>query len=91
MKLLNPTAEVEAEAASMAAGLPSLEGRRVGLLDNGKVQVGRFYDHLEAMLREEYGVAEVVRRRKADASRPVPPPLLAELSACDAIVSAVGD
>ena len=91
MKILNPTAEIEAEPASMAAGLLSLEGRRVGLLDNGKVQVGRFYDHLEALLREEYGVAEVVRRRKADPSRPVPPPLLAELSACDAIVSAVGD
>ena len=91
MKILNPTAESEVGPARMAAGLPSLEGRRVGLLDNGKVQVSRFYDHLEVMLRDEYGVAEVVRRRKADSSRPVPPPLLAELSACDAIVSAVGD
>jgi hypothetical protein len=36
-------------------------------------------------------VREVIRRRKPDSSRPVPPELLGELSAADAIVSGIGD
>ena len=43
------------------------------------------------MLRERHRVREVIRRRKPDSSRPVPPELLGELSAADAIVSGIGD
>ena len=63
----------------------------VGLLDNAKIGTARFYDHLEAMLRERFGVREVIRRRKPDSSRPAPAELLGELSAADAIVSGIGD
>jgi hypothetical protein len=91
MKVYNPTSEVEAAPARQAPPLQSLRGARVGLLDNGKVNVNRFFDHVEALLRSEHGVSEVVRRRKPDVSRPVPPALLAEMSSCDAILSAVGD
>ena len=63
----------------------------MALLDNAKIGTERFYDHLEAMLRERYGVREVIRRRKPDASRPAPADVLGELSAADAIVSGIGD
>jgi hypothetical protein len=46
---------------------------------------------MEAILRSEHGVAEVRRFKKPDASRPVPSEVLAEMQACDAIISAVGD
>ncbi len=75
----------------MAAPLASLDGALVGLLDNAKIGTARFYDHLEAMLRERFGVREVIRRRKPDSSRPAPADLLGELSAADAIVSGIGD
>ena len=39
----------------------------------------------------EYGVAEVVRRRKRNASAPAEHDVLADLLACDAVISAVGD
>ena len=38
-----------------------------------------------------YGVREVIRRRKPDASRPAPAEMLGELRAADAIVSGIGD
>ena len=38
-----------------------------------------------------YGVREFIRRRKPDATRPVPPQLLAEMSGADAILSSTGD
>ena len=46
---------------------------------------------MEDMLRTEYGVANVIRLRKSDASRPAPQELVAEMASCAAVISAVGD
>jgi hypothetical protein len=46
---------------------------------------------METILRTEHGVAEVMRFKKPDASRPVPSEVLAEMKGCDAVISAVGD
>ena len=91
LKVLDPRLTAEGEPARLAPPLPSLDGALVGLLDNAKIGTERFYDHLEELLRARYGVREVIRRRKADSSRPVPAELLGELSAADAIVSGIGD
>jgi len=91
LKVLDPRLSAEGEAARLAAPLKSLDGALVGLLDNAKIGTARFYDHLEAMLRQRYGVREVIRRRKPDSSRVVPDAMLGELSAADAIVSGIGD
>jgi len=89
--VLDPTAKASGKAIPLAPPIESLSGRRVGLLDNSKCNVTPLLDHVEAILRSDYGVAEVVRRRKQDSSRPVSEATLAELGACDAILSAVGD
>ncbi len=89
--VLDPTAGEAPPPVRRAPRLDTLGGRRVGLLDNGKVNVDRFLDHVEAILRVEHGVADVLRRRKPNMSAPAPPEMLAELAACDAVVSAVGD
>jgi len=91
LKVLDPRLSAEGEAARLAAPLASLDGALVGLLDNAKIGTARFYDYLEALLRERYRVREVIRRRKPDSSRPAPADLLGELSAADAIVSGIGD
>ena len=91
LKVLDPRLSAEGEAARLATPLGSLDGALVGLLDNAKIGTARFYDYLEAMLRERFGVREVIRRRKPDSSRPAPADLLGELSAADAIVSGIGD
>jgi len=75
----------------MAPPLGAIDGAAVGLLDNAKIGTAQFFDHVEQILRSEWGVRDVLRRRKPDSSRPVPPELLSELSAADAIISAVGD
>jgi len=91
LKVLDPRLSAEGEAARPAPPLASLNGAVVGLLDNAKIGTARFYDHLEAMLRDRFGVREIIRRRKPDSSRPAPAALLGELSAADAIVSGIGD
>jgi hypothetical protein len=91
IRVLDPRLDPEGEAPRMAPALSSLEGATVGLLDNAKIGTARFFDVLEMLLRQRHGVRDVIRRRKPDSSRPVPRELLAEMSAADAIVSAVGD
>jgi len=91
IRVLDPTAEEAAVTTTSAAQLASLEARTVGLLDNGKIRVRELLDHVEEILRSQYGVAQVLRVRKPDASRPAPPAVLAAMTECDAIISAVGD
>jgi hypothetical protein len=91
LRVLDPRLDAEGEATKPAPALASLQGTVIGLLDNAKVGTAIYFDHLERILRERYGVREFIRRRKPDASRPVPEAMLGELSAADAIVSAVGD
>jgi hypothetical protein len=89
--VLNPTSHSDAEPHRLALPLTSLEGCLVGVLDNSKVNSDRMFHHVENILREQYGVREVLWRRKHIFSRPAPPGLIAELSACDAIITGVGD
>ncbi len=91
LRVLDPRLSAEGEAVRLATPLVSLDGALVGLLDNAKIGTARFYDHLETLLRDRFGVREVLRRRKPDSSRPAPAELLGELSAADAIVSGIGD
>ena len=91
LTVLDPTPGTAGGSAAMAPGLDSLAGHSIGLLDNGKFNVQPFLDHVERVLRAEYHVRDVVRRRKPNQNAPVAPAMLAELTACDAVISAVGD
>lgn len=91
LRVLDPTAEDAAVASVHAARLTSLQGRTVGLLDNGKIRVRELLDHMEDILRAEHGVARVIRLKKPDASRPAPADVIAEMQSADAVISAVGD
>ena len=91
MQVLDPTPERPAEATRPAPALAALAGARIGLLDNSKIRVDRFCDFVEEILRTEYGVADVIRCRKRNASAPAPGDIIGELLTCDAVISAVGD
>ena len=91
LQILDPTAEDIAAETNGSGGLTSLQGRTVGLLDNGKIHVRELLDNMEDILRAEHGVARVIRLKKPDASRPAPAEVVAEMKAADAVISAVGD
>jgi len=91
LMVLDPRQVPEGEALRLAPALPSLEGSVVGMIDNAKIGTERLFDFIEEILRKDYGVREFIRRRKPDATRPVPPQLLAEMSGADAILSSTGD
>ncbi len=91
LRVLDPRLEADGEALRLAPPLTSLNGALIGMIDNAKIGTERFFDFVEEILRKDYGVREVIRRRKPDSSRPVPPQMLAELSGADAMLSAIGD
>jgi hypothetical protein len=80
--LYDPTAEPKAIAAGLAARLPSLEGKRVGILDNSKANAGTLMLAVARRLQERYGAGDVIKREKPVAGPPSAA-ALADLSQCD--------
>ena len=91
IRVLDPRQSAHGEALRMAPPLASLNGAVVGMIDNAKIGTKQLFDFIEEILRSEYGVRECIRRRKPDATRPVPQPMLLEMRGADAILSAIGD
>lgn len=91
LRILDPRQSASGEALRMAPPLASLNGAVVGMIDNAKIGTQRLFDFIEEILHNEQGVRECIRRRKPDASRPVPRPMLMEMSGADAVLAATGD
>jgi hypothetical protein len=91
MELVDPTYEGDAAPNTVAPRPASLEGRIVGLLSNGKAGVEPLLDHVEAIVRRRWRVADVVRRTKPNYSAPAPAELITELVGWDAVLTGVGD
>ena len=75
----------------LAPRVASLAGKTVGFISNGKEGTTGFFAHLERMLREELGVAEVIRRVKSNYSAPADPDIVDELRRWHAVVTGIGD
>ena len=89
---LDPTDKVERGEKAFAPWLETLAGKTIGLLDINKAKGSFFLDRLEEVLRERYGVKEVVRRKKLSPGRLVHEPVKAELrEQCDAVIEALSD
>lgn len=90
--LLDPTDKVEREQRAFAPRLDALAGKTIGLLDISKSKGAFFLDRVEEVLREQYGVKDVLRRMKPTVTRPAPVPLKVELTEkCDALIEALSD
>ena len=93
-RILDPTlAQTAAPAIRPRAPRPrALRGLTVGLLANGKSNGMALLDRIAAHLRERYGVTEIVRVAKTNASAPAREEDTEFLAKrCAAVVTAVGD
>ena len=91
IRVLDPTAGEAAATGQLAPRLPTLKGKTVGFISNGKVGTKSFFAHLDRILREEHGVAKVVSRTKSNYSAPADAHIVAEIRQWDAVVSGIGD
>ncbi len=91
--LVNPMNETVREQRKVAPKLDTLSGKIIGLLDISKPGGSVFLDRLEALLRERFGVANVVRAMKPTFTKPAPEAVIDQLLAarCDAVIEALAD
>jgi hypothetical protein len=90
--LVDPRSEPSAQPAVLAKRPPTLDGKRIGLLDNHKQNAGPLLEEIYKLLAERYELTGVARAQKPDGSTPAPPPLLDDLvKRCDLVIAAVGD
>jgi hypothetical protein len=91
LQVLDPTNEVAPVVGRLAPRVASLAGKTVGFISNGKEGTTGFFAYLDRMLREELGVAEVIRRVKSNYSAPADPDIVDELRRWQAVVTGIGD
>jgi len=92
MIIINPAGEQLRTQLEPAQRLPSLAGKKIGIVDNTKHMAAAFLGELERLLRANYGVADFEHYRKPHASVPIPPDVVRRLvSSCDALIHGVAD
>ena len=90
-RVLDPTNEAAPPAVKLAPRLTSLRGRTVGIISNGKEGTKGYFAHLDRLLRDEAGVADVVVRVKSNYSAPADAHIVDEIRRWDAVVTGIGD
>ncbi len=91
LQVLDPSNETTPPLGVLAPRVASLAGATVGFISNGKEGTHGFFAHLDRMLREEFGVAEVIRRTKSNYSAPADAHIVDELRRWQAVVTGIGD
>ncbi len=89
--VLDPSFDEAPSSFELPARPSSLRGAVVGIISNGKSNTRPFFDHLERLLRDEWGVAEVVRRTKSNYSAPAEVSLIDEAASWAVCFAGVGD
>ena len=89
--LVHPGNEKVPQAATPPPRLPSLAGKKVGLLDISKPGGSFFLDRLEQLLLTHYRAAEVVRVKKPTYTKNAPPAVIEQLRGMDAVIEALAD
>jgi hypothetical protein len=91
LQVLDPTNETAPPLGQPAPRLASLAGKTVGFISNGKEGTRGFFAHLDRMLREQLGVADVVLRTKSNFSAPADAHIVDEIARWHAVVTGIGD
>jgi hypothetical protein len=94
MIVLSPEGKAQSSAVKVASlpQLKELRGKVLGLLDNSKPNMDKLAERFAVLLKERYGIAKVIIRRKLTAQQGAPKQYLDELaSQADFVISGLGD
>lgn len=92
LRVLDPTSEPVIRAAEMAPRILDLRGKTVGLLENTKSNARALLEEVGGLLRERFGVENVVVARKPTFGRVAPDEVLDALaSECQVVITGLGD
>jgi hypothetical protein len=91
LKMLDPRASVNTKDRPLAPGLDTLEGKVVGIIDNGQANSTTMFQELGKLLQENYRPAEVLFKTKPTHMQGAPKVIMEEfVSRCDAVITGLG-
>jgi len=92
LEIYDPTTEATGRRIQYAPRPKSLEGLRIGLVDNTKHNSDQLLLRIAAILERDYGAKSHVIRRKKSAGAAPSPQMIEEYKAnCDVVVAGIGD
>ena len=91
LKFLDPRSTVNPQDRSLVPGLDSLEGKVIGIIDNGQSNSTDMFKELARLLGEKLHVKEVLFRTKPTHMQGAPTPMMEEIiNRCDAVITGLG-
>lgn len=92
IELLDPTQAVATQPIAYVDRPSSLDGKRVGLIENTKFNSDKLLVKIGDLLTAEYGAAEWRMFHKHNSSVPAHDEIIQEISrSCDVMVAGIGD
>lgn len=91
LKFLDPRARVILQDRPLVPGLDSLEGKVIGIIDNGQANSTTMFQELAKLVQEKFNTKEVIFRTKPTHMQGAPKPIVEELlNRCDAMITGLG-
>lgn len=91
IKFLDPRATVSPKDGPLVPGLESLEGKVIGIIDNGQSNSTNMFQELSKLIGERLHVKEVVFKTKPTHMQGAPKPIMTEIiDRCDAVITGLG-
>jgi hypothetical protein len=92
IRVFDPTTVPKEQALRYAARPTTLQGKKVGLVENTKYNSDKLLLKLGKILTDEYGVQGVLLRRKRGAGVPAHEEIINDIKTeCDVVIAGIGD
>lgn len=92
MRLYDPTSSGPQRNLSRAAALATLEGKTIGILENGKLNAAEMLHEVAALFEARHGCTVRPIYSKSNASAPASPELLKQaVGEVDFLITGLGD
>ena len=91
LKFLDPRATVNPQERPLIAGLDSLEGKVIGIIDNGQANSTTMFQELAKLIQENFNTREVIFKTKPTHMQGAPKAMMEEIvNRCDAVITGLG-
>ena len=91
LKFLDPRATVNPQERPLIAGLDSLEGKVIGIIDNGQANSTTMFQELANLVQERFKPKEVLFTTKPTHMQGAPKAIMEEIvNRCDAVITGLG-
>ena len=91
IKFLDPRVAINPKDRPLVPGLDTLEGKVIGIIDNGQANSTTMFQELAQLMQEKFHTKEVLFKTKPTHMQGAPKPIMEEiLNRCDTVITGLG-